>query len=78
MTKTLLPQQYCADITDHPAHTGGTLERTGPKTWDVEYQLFRCPGRYTPRLHRAPDPQPRPAEDPFAGIPGAANDEETW
>jgi hypothetical protein len=69
MTKTLLRQSWCRNEIDHPAHT---------EVSDLGLAVFRCPGRYTPRLHRAPDPQPRPAEDPFAGIPGAANDEETW
>lgn len=62
MTKTLLRQAWCLDITDHPTHT--EVDVRG-------FAVSRCPGRYTPSRYRAPDPQPRPGwtdDDPFAGL----------
>lgn len=60
--RTTIPQQHCRQTTDHPAHThidGGAMMLDG---------LLRCPGRYTPSAHRAPDPSPAQPSDPFAGI----------
>jgi hypothetical protein len=74
MTRTLLRQAWCLDITDHSAHivyrAGAGVDPHG------EYAtyctpLFRCPGRHTPSRYRAPDPQPEPGwtdDDPFAGL----------
>lgn len=66
MTRTLLRQAWCSDITDHPAHTHMYAPYAG-----VVLDWYLCPGRYTPSRYRAPDPQPRPGwtdNDPFAGF----------
>ena len=66
MRTRLLPQRYCADVTDHRPHTKYS-EVTGAP-W------YFCPGRYTPSDYRAPASDPATPEDPFAGIPGADED----
>jgi hypothetical protein len=66
----LLPQAYCLDLTDHPAHA----DYSKPAEYGVGG--FRCPGRHTPSNHRAPHASPAVPTDPFAGIPGADEDEE--
>ena len=63
-----LPQRHCRNLSDHPAH-----DETGAR-WDalrgrlIHVRIYRCPGRYTPSAHRAPDPSPAQPSDPFAGI----------
>lgn len=64
-----LPQNYCRDLTDHKAHPW-------PEDTGRSIAHHRCPGRYTPSNHRAPHASPAVSEDPFAGIPGADEDEE--
>jgi hypothetical protein len=59
MTKTLLRQAWCRDVTDHKAHT---------EISDLGFALFRCPGRYTPSRYHAPHASPAVPSDPFAGI----------
>lgn len=59
--KTLMPQNYCPDVTDHPAHSW-----QDDTSRSVAYH--RCPGRYTPSRYRAPDPSPAVPVDPFSGL----------
>jgi len=70
MTARTLPQQHCRNLTDHPTHT------VWPTAETVTVKPYRCPGRYTPSNHRAPHASPAVPTDPFAGIPGADDDEE--
>jgi hypothetical protein len=69
MSTRTLPQRYCDQLTDHPAH---------PVTYGRnQLPLYRCPGRFTPSAHRTgPVPEIATADDPFAGIPFAHADEE--
>lgn len=78
VTTRTLPQAHCPDVADHDAHVG-YLVRPNGAPGGLGLKAVRCPGRYTPRLHRAPEVGPKPGwtpENPFAGIPGAADDDE--
>lgn len=58
-----LPQAWCPDITDHPAHPHFVFARQMPHA-----TMRLCPGRHTPSLHRMPGTEPAQPSDPFAGI----------
>lgn len=74
MRTTTLPQRYCPNQADHPTHVEWSTVRTPiagstvGAVRDVMRPQFRCPGRHTPSLHRAPHPAPATPSDPFAGI----------
>ena len=60
MTTRTIPQAWCRDQLDHPAHY-----------WPTEAPTHRCPGRITPSHYRMPAPSPVPGwtkDDPFAGL----------
>ena len=54
-------QAYCPSRGDHPTHIEATPSTTG-------FDVYRCPGRYTPSTHRMPGTEPAQPSDPFAGI----------
>lgn len=58
-----LPQKHCRNTTDHPGHPW-----YGRRYNVKDQNEYRCPGRYTPSAHRAPDVSPAQPDDPFAGI----------
>ena len=58
-----IEQKHCRLVTDHDAHGWNGFPMNFAQPWE-----FRCPGRYTPSLHRAPHPSPAQPSDPFAGI----------
>lgn len=67
--RTTLPQGYCPDATDHPAHIEyrvGHADFYGDAVRFVP--RFRCPGRHTPSAHRMPGIEPAQPSDPFTGI----------
>lgn len=60
--RTRLPQRHCYHVADHAAHDWR------PNLADTRY-THRCPGRRTPRgLTSGAYGDPRPTDDPFAGI----------